>query len=65
MVKKKKRPSGHAALVNAGRHPVQVGIPIEDMPAIRAAAAIEGRTVSNFVVFHATQAAKGILKRSQ
>lgn len=48
MEKKRKRTSGHAALKAAGRHPLQIGIPIDDYPAIVAAAEAEGRTVSNF-----------------
>lgn len=63
MEKKRKRTSGHAALKAAGRHPLQIGIPIDDYPAIVAAAEAEGRTVSNFVVWHATQAARKILEK--
>jgi hypothetical protein len=48
----RKRPSSTAALRAAGKQPVALSLPIEAVAEIAAAAAIEGRHVSAFIVHH-------------
>jgi hypothetical protein len=48
----RKRPSGAAALRAAGKQHVALALPIETVAEIAAAAAIDGRHVSSFIVHY-------------
>ncbi len=52
-----KAPSGGAKLKAAGRHPILLGVSAEQLKALRIAAGIELRPVTQFVLFHAMAAA--------
>jgi uncharacterized protein (DUF1778 family) len=65
LAKNEKQSSGGARLIASGRHPVLLG-PTEEQHALLAAAAeVDGRPVTQFLIFHGLEAAKKILKKNQ
>lgn len=57
-VEPKKQASGGARLVAAGRTPVMLGVPADQIALLREAAAIDSRPVSQYVLLAAVAAAK-------
>lgn len=62
MAKSRKRPSGGAQLKAAGKTGILVGVAESDLMLLDEACRAEGRTRTNFLIFHALSAAKKILK---
>lgn len=62
--KKSSQASGGKRLVASGKHPVTLGLLPEQRDRLRAAAQAEGRPVTQFVIYHALQAAEKILKKT-
>ncbi len=59
--RKGKQLSGAAKMRLSGRKPVMLGLPVDTLETIRKAAAIEMRPVSQFITFHALQAARKVV----
>ncbi len=64
IMSKTKQESGGARLLKAGKKPILLGPTVEQKMTLDAAAAKEGRPTSQFVLFHALQAAGKILRKS-
>lgn len=62
--KQKKKPSGGAALVAAGRSPLMLGLYPDDKRKIRMAAASEGLPMSQFLIKYGLMAAEKLLAKS-
>jgi uncharacterized protein (DUF1778 family) len=63
MKKKPKQASGGARLTASGKRPMLLGWPQEQAELIQAAALADGRKMTQFVMFHALQAAKKMLEK--
>lgn len=61
--RKGKQLSGAQKMKLYGRHAVMLGLQPEQLDAIRKAAAIEMRPVSQFITFHALKAAHLVLEK--
>jgi uncharacterized protein (DUF1778 family) len=59
----RKQKSGGARLVESGRHPVQLGITSEQRDVLRKAAELDGRPLTQFMIFHGLAAAKKIISK--
>jgi hypothetical protein len=64
--KKKKKPmSGAAKMKAAGRKAIMLGVPPDQFDKLKLAASLEMRPVSQFVMFHAVQAAEKIIANAK
>ena len=65
MAKTPKKPmSGGARIKASGKSPMLLGVLPEQKDILRKAAAIDGRPMTQFLLFHALAAAKKILEKS-
>lgn len=65
MAKTPKKPlSGGARIKAAGKHPFLLALTTEQREAFREAAEIDGRSITQFLIFHGLAAAKKISKKS-
>lgn len=63
--KKRKQLSGGAKLKAAGRKPILLGVTQEQYDKLKLAASLEMRPVSQFVTFHALQAADKVIAQAK
>jgi len=64
-IEPKKQLSGGARLKLSGKHPILLGVSEEHFQEFSAAAAIENRPVTQFVIHHALMAARKISRKSR
>jgi len=63
MTTKRKQPSGASKRRKAGLHGVLLGVTPLQHFRLQSAAALEGRSLSKFLVYHALQAAQEVIDR--
>ena len=65
MAKTPKKPmSGGARIKASGKSPVLLGLPPEQKEMLQRAAELDGRPLTQFLIFHGLAAAKKILEKS-